>query len=66
MSEGEKDWIATEESRDQCQLSVDMGNRCLILEFSQQVEMFAFDVETAEGFCDAIRKGIQMLKQLDS
>lgn len=66
MSEKERELELDVAVQEQCQLGVDTENRCLILEFSEPIEMFAFDIETAEGFCDALRKGILMIKQLDS
>lgn len=65
MSEG-KDLILEDEIQDQCQLSVDTENRCLILEFSKPIEVFGFDVETAEGLRDAIDKGLKIIARLDS
>lgn len=64
--EGKKDWAIPEMAHEQCQLCVDTENRCLVLEFSEPTEMFAFDVETARSFRDALEKGLKMLAQLDS
>lgn len=64
MSEGKVEW--SEEADQQCQLCVDLDQRVLIFEFSRPVDVFAFDVETAEELRDALTKGIQTLRHLDS
>lgn len=65
--EGKKGWPILEgDPQEHCQLSVDTENQCLILEFSQPIEVFGFDLETGQSFRDALDKGIKILRQLHS
>lgn len=50
-----------------CQLAVDTERNCLFLEFTDPINVFAFDLETAESFYAALQEGISILRsRMDS